>query len=70
MLPWFEPEITPEVLTPGVRRYGLDPDDGPANVRAVVEAQMMAMANHSAWMGVGVSKPAAAMSCWRLSGNA
>ena len=54
MLPWFEPEITPEVLTPGVRRYGLDPDDGPANVRAVVEAQMMAMANHSAWMGVSV----------------
>src|SRR4029453_5814436 len=25
MLPWFEPEITPTVLTPGARRYGLDP---------------------------------------------
>jgi xylulokinase len=54
LLPWFDPEITPEVLSPGVQRYGLDPEDGPANVRAVVEAQMMAMANHSAWMGVTV----------------
>lgn len=54
MLPWFDPEITPEVLEPGVRRLGLDPGDGPANARAVVEAQMMAMANHSAWMGVRV----------------
>ena len=54
MLPWFDAEITPEVLQPGVHRFGLDPADGPANVRAVVEAQMMAMANHSAWMGVTV----------------
>jgi xylulokinase len=54
MLPWFDAEITPEVLEPGVRRLGLDPDDGPANVRGVVEAQMMAMANHSEWMGVRV----------------
>jgi xylulokinase len=51
MLPWFEPEITPTVLTAGVHRRQLDPDDAGANVRAVVEAQMMAMANHSAWMG-------------------
>lgn len=51
LLPWFEPEITPTVLTPGARRYGLDPSDGPANVRAVIEAQMLALANHSAWMG-------------------
>lgn len=54
MLPWFRPEITPRVLTPGVRRYNLDPDDAPANVRAVVEAQMLALANHSTWMGVQV----------------
>jgi xylulokinase len=54
MLPWFDAEITPEVLVPGVRRHRLHPEDGPANVRAVVEAQMMAMANHSAWMGVKV----------------
>jgi xylulokinase len=51
MLPWFGPEITPHVVTPGVRRDGLSPTDGPANVRAVVEAQMMSMANHSGWMG-------------------
>jgi xylulokinase len=54
MLPWFDPEITPPVLKPGVRRYGLDPSDMRANVRAVVEGQMMAMAIHSAWMGVQV----------------
>jgi xylulokinase len=54
MLPWFESEITPAVLTPGVRTYGLAPDDGPARVRAVVEGQMIAMARHSKWMGVAV----------------
>ena len=54
ILPWFEPEITPTVSRPGVRRQDLDPADGPANVRAVVEAQMMAIANHSSWMGVTV----------------
>jgi xylulokinase len=55
MLPWFEAEITPNVLEPGVRRYGgLAPADGPANVRAVVEAQMMSLATHSQWMGVAV----------------
>jgi len=51
MLPWFEPETTPAVLAPGVRRYGLDPGDGPGNVRAVIEAQMMATALHAGWMG-------------------
>ncbi|MFI5178960.1 MAG: xylulokinase [Vicinamibacterales bacterium] len=54
MLPWFVPEITPHVTMPGVRRVGLDEADGPRNVRAVVEAQMMSMANHSRWMGVDV----------------
>jgi xylulokinase len=54
MLPWFEPEITPDVAVAGVHRVGLAPDDGPANIRAVVEAQMMAMANHSAWMQVEI----------------
>ena len=54
MLPWFDPEITPPVHTPGIRRDNLDPHDAHANVRAVVEAQMMAMARHSAWMGVRV----------------
>jgi len=51
MLPWFEPEITPGVLAPRVRRYGLEPADAAGNVRAVVEAQMLAMRIHSRWMG-------------------
>jgi xylulokinase len=54
MFPWFEPEITPHVAVPGVRRIDLDPADAAANVRAVVEAQMMALANHSRWMGVAI----------------
>ncbi len=52
LLPWFDPEITPNVLEPGVRRYALDARDGPRNVRAVVEGQMAAMFLHSKWMGV------------------
>ena len=51
LIPWFEPEITPPVLTPRVHRYRLSPDDAAGNVRGVVEAQMMAMAIHSRWMG-------------------
>jgi xylulokinase len=56
MLPWFEPEITPTVLSPGARSYGLEPGDAPAHVRAVVEAQMLALANHSEWMGGRVAE--------------
>lgn len=52
LLPWFEPEITPAVSTPGLHRHRLAPDDGPGHVRAVVEAQQMALALHSRWMGV------------------
>ena len=38
MLPWFDPEITPHVLTPGVRRVSISiPTDAPANVRAIIE---------------------------------
>ena len=51
MLPWFEPEVTPPVLEAGVRRYGLDAGDVSANVRAVIEAQMLATARHAGWMG-------------------
>jgi xylulokinase len=54
LLPWFEPEITPTVLTPGVHRYGMTADDRGANVRGVIEGQQMAMALHSRWMGVTV----------------
>jgi xylulokinase len=55
LLPWFEPEITPDVPRPGVHRFGLSADDGPGNVRAVVEAQQMALALHSRWMGVKIT---------------
>ena len=54
MLPWFETEITPPVLTPGVRTYGLPEGDASARVRAVVEGQVVAMARHSKWMGVTI----------------
>lgn len=54
MLPWLIPEITPTVLEPGIRRYGLSPKDAPRNVRAVIEAQMMATSIHCAWMGIHV----------------
>jgi xylulokinase len=54
LLPWFEPEITPPVRKPGVHRFGLNADDVGGNVRGVVEAQQMAMAIHSRWMGVTI----------------
>jgi xylulokinase len=54
LLPWFEPEITPAVPTPGVHRYGLAPDDADGNVRAVIEGQQMALALHSRWMNVDI----------------
>lgn len=48
MLPWLETEITPPVLKFGVRRFAYDGRDAAQDVRAVVEGQMMALANHSA----------------------
>jgi xylulokinase len=54
LLPWFVPELTPFVPSPGVHRHNLGAADAAANVRAVVEAQMMAMALHSQWMGVRI----------------
>jgi xylulokinase len=56
MLPYFEPEIVPKVLQPGVRRHQLPEDDVAGNCRAVVEAQMMSMRIHSKWMGVRPSR--------------
>jgi xylulokinase len=53
-LPWYEPEITPDVPTAGVHRYGLEPGDRDGHVRGVIEAQMLSMATHSAWMGVSI----------------
>jgi xylulokinase len=52
MLPWFEPEITPWVPRPAPAVFGLPESDAAANVRAIVEGQMIALARHSAWMGV------------------
>jgi xylulokinase len=52
MLPYFEPEIVPNVLEPGVRRFDLAEDDVEGNCRAVVEAQMLSMRLHSRWMDV------------------
>jgi xylulokinase len=54
VLPWFEPEITPAVPVPGVRRYGVSRTGPNADVRALVEGQMMSMALHSQWMGVQI----------------
>jgi xylulokinase len=54
LIPWFEPEITPLVAEPRVHRYRLSPDDAAANIRAVVEAQQMAIAAHAQWMAVNV----------------
>ena len=52
MLPYFMPEITPLVLHPKVWRFGgLGAEDVPGNVRAVAEAQAMAMYLHSGWTG-------------------
>ena len=53
-LPWYEPEITPPVVNPGVHRYGLDDDDAAGHVRGVIEGQMMALARHSQWMKVDI----------------
>jgi xylulokinase len=52
MLPWFEPEIVPRVIRPGLRRIKLDDRDAAGNCRAMVEAQMMSMRLHSGWMKV------------------
>jgi xylulokinase len=54
MLPWFVPEITPVVAAPRVHMQGLDEHDASGHVRAVVEAQMIALHLHSRWMEVSV----------------
>ena len=52
LLPWFDTEIVPKVLKPGVQRKNLAEDDAAGNCRALVEAQMMTMKLHAQWMGV------------------
>jgi xylulokinase len=39
LLPWYEPEITPAVASPGERPYGLEPDDAPAWIRAIARGR-------------------------------
>ena len=55
MIPWVEAEITPTIDSPGVRRFNLGENDAAANVRALVEGQMMAMANH--WEALAGRRP-------------
>jgi xylulokinase len=50
MTPWFVPEITPHVTEAGPRYRHLDPAAAARMVRAVVEAQAMAMRLHSRWI--------------------
>jgi len=52
MLPYFEAESTPLVLTPGVK-YNYDPAKStPAeNIRAILESQALSLRLHSAWQG-------------------
>jgi xylulokinase len=48
MLPWLDTEITPRVTSAGLRRFGFDRHDHDANVRGIIEGQLMAIANHAA----------------------
>ncbi len=52
LLPYFDAEIVPKVLTAGLHRHHLKEDDIPGNCRALVEAQMMSMRLHSGWMNL------------------
>lgn len=51
-LPWFEAEITPPVLTPGLRaNFDFDAAPPATRIRAVIEAQVLSMRVHSRWIG-------------------
>lgn len=51
-LPWFETEITPRVAKPGLRaNFDFSTASPEVRIRAVVEAQAMALRVHSLWMG-------------------
>ncbi|MFW5830498.1 MAG: FGGY-family carbohydrate kinase, partial [Planctomycetota bacterium] len=52
LIPWFDPEIVPRVLIPGVQRANLDAMDPAANARGVYEGQMLAMRLHLQRAGV------------------
>ncbi len=51
-LPWFEAEITPPVLTPGLRaNFDFAAASPEVRIRAVVEGQALALRSHAAWIG-------------------
>ena len=51
-LPWFEAEITPPVLTPGLRANFDFANAAPATrIRAIIEAQVLSIRVHSRWIG-------------------
>jgi xylulokinase len=51
-LPWFEAEITPPVLTPGLRaNFDFDAAPAAVKIRAAIEGQMLSMRAHSRWIG-------------------
>jgi xylulokinase len=54
MLPYFDPEIVPNVPA-GVVCHQLDDTDASGNVRAVIEAQAISSHIHSQWMGVDIT---------------
>ncbi len=51
MLPYYFPEIVPQVLNPKVYRFGFDENDKNGNVRAIIESQLISMRLHSQWTG-------------------
>ena len=55
MLPYFAPEIVPNVPEAHVVRHHLDAADAQANVRAIIEAQALSSAIHARWMGVDIT---------------
>jgi xylulokinase len=51
-LPWFEAEITPPVLRPGLRaNFDFASAAPEVRIRAAVEAQALALRSHSLWIG-------------------
>ena len=51
-LPWFAPEITPPVMTPGLRsNFPFSEAVPEVRIRAVVEAQALALRSHAEWIG-------------------
>ncbi|HAA76080.1 TPA: carbohydrate kinase [Candidatus Latescibacteria bacterium] len=54
MLPFFDPEIVPNVGAGVVRRH-LEEEDAAGNIRAVIEAQAVSSHIHSRWMGLDIT---------------